>query len=489
LKDIYKYASLGTPSSNSSLERVEVHSKRMFSFLQRRRIIKRLEKIKKVKHWSRKTLAWFKEPLPTSKRTLLAEYLRSFRFEEDEVSQLRSFLQNALMDESLSFNDLTSRDKHLQWIRQIFLQSHTTTLFQGLLHKIRTILLPFFTTWDLIQSDDDTIRAMSIFFFYPIYSIFPIVSSSSSSTSGGSEESLFLQQLQKVAVEFIQIPNANFQFSIACYLLIDKYMDDKDLPHQDRHEFLFFCLRTFEKRECVIPETHALSKDYLCFKTFYDAFVELYPHEEFDYIHQFVLYLFHNLKRSSVSQTSVRTDMDLVCEETFSKSFLTIYFFNFMSNLTLRGQDSEMIFENAQKAFLIQCYDDFCDLFQDQKNQIKTIFTLLSDPTRITAMETTVENMFLKNIEFLYDRLHARRPILCRTLVYLLLHVHAFLVYKNRTFLSAPFRERYYARLYYDENLLCLFRCDLFESTRFLERIVRRFVLAEGSDGSERSEG
>lgn len=149
-----------------------------------------------------------------------------------------------------------------------------------------------------------------------------------------------------------------------------------------------------------------------------------------------------------------------------------------MSNLKLKKQNKEMIEENAKKAFIIQCYDDICDIYQDKKNNINTIYTYLinQNPQNTSLLESELEKIFLKNRIFLYDYLHESHPILCKTLIYITTHIETFLVYKNKEYVSKMFMSKFYEDKYYDETLFSVLKIDLFSSTMILVNLLKNFI-------------
>jgi hypothetical protein len=261
---------------------------------------------------------------------------------------------------------------------------------------------------------------MSIFFFYPIYSIFPLVSSYTKTKIASGllkdENEIFLYKINKMIETFIEIPNENYQFSIMCYLLIDKYMDEETFQKNVKQKFLYFCHHTFVNKSCSIPITEIKNNDYIAFKHYFDKLVSIYDIKKYDYLYDFMNYLFESLNRTSKKEKKdekkddkkdkEENKLNNIYKETFSKSYLTIYFFILMSNLKLKKQNKSMIEENAKKAFIIQCYDDICDIYQDKKNNINTIYTYsINEDLKLkdhTLFESELEKIFLKNRIFIY---------------------------------------------------------------------------------------
>ena len=387
-------------------------------------------------------------------------------------------------------------------IKEILLKNSSYNL--KLYSKFKSIITPFINNelTTFIRNDDDLIRMMSIFFFYPIYSIFPLVSSLiETKIMAGflkSEEEIFIYQINKIIKTFIEIPTENYQFSIMSYLLIDKYMDEESYEKNVRKKFLYFCHHTFVNKSCTVPITELENGDYIAFKHYFDKLVSIYDIKKYDYLYDFMIYLFESLNRTS-SKEKIKenakkigeedNNLEDIYKETFSKSYLTIYFFILMSNLTLRKQNNTLIEENAKKAFIIQCYDDICDIYQDKKNKINTIYTYYIlkkekkeknkkrvEEENILKLEKELKRIFLKNREFLYDNLHDKYPILCRTLIYITTHIETFLVYKNKDYVSKEFIDDFYENKYYNETLFSVLKIDLFNSTHVLVNMIKDFV-------------
>ncbi len=162
-----------------------------------------------------------------------------------------------------------------------------------------------------------------------------------------------------------------------------------------------------------------------------------------------------------------------------------------MSNLKLQKQNKNVIIENAKKALMIQCYDDICDIYQDNKNKINTIYTFLlnnsssnisnsntsnNNASNSNILENEIDKIFIKTREFLYDNLYNSSPILCRTLMYLNMHIETFLIYKNSKYLSKNYVTKFYENKYYNEELFNVLKIDLFSSTNVLVNIMKDFI-------------
>ncbi len=465
------------------------------NFLKKKKINKKINEIKKVDIYYEKTIHWFKSDLNEEKKKVLNDYLKTFSFDEDEKNILQNYLKECIQEETFSFSILCEKDKFLKVIKELLLKNSSFNL--KLYSKFKSIITPFLNNeiTSFIRNDDDLIRMMSIFFFYPIYSIFPLVSSlTETKIMTGflkSEEEIFIYQINKIIKTFIQIPTENYQFSIMCYLLIDKYMDEEVFEQNVRKKFLYFCHHTFINKSCTIPSSELENSDYIAFKHYFDKFVSIYNVQSYDYLYDFMIYLFESLNRTSSKEkdhfnhSNDSDNIESIYKETFSKSYLTIYFFILMSNLTLRKQNNALIEENSKKAFIIQCYDDICDIYQDKKNKINTIYTYyilkkekkkkIKEENNRLKLENELKRIFLKNREFLYDNLNEKHPILCRTLIYITTHIETFLVYKNKEYVSKDFMDTFYEHKYYNEALFSVLKIDLFNSTQVLVNMLKKF--------------
>ena len=456
------------------------------NLFKKKKINKKINEIKKIDTYYQKTIHWYKSSISEEKKNTLNNYLKTFIFDEDEKNIIQNYLKQCITEETFSFSILCEKDKFLKVIKELLLKnsSHNLKLYT----KIKSIITPFINNelTTFIRNDDDLIRMMSIFFFYPIYSIFPLVSSlTETKIMTGflkSEEKIFIYQMNKIIKTFINIPNENYQFSIMAYLLIDKYMDEEIYEKSVRKKFLYYCHHTFINKSCVIPKDESENSDYIAFKHYFDKLVCIYDVKRYDYLYDFMIYLFESLNRTS-SKEKIKEDpnkvgkeddnLEHIYKETFSKSYLTIYFFILMSNLTLKKQNSVLIEENAKKAFIIQCYDDICDIYQDKKNKINTIYTYSIFKKEKSNLEKELNTIFLKNRQFLYDNLYQKHPILCRTLIYITTHIETFLIYKNKDYVSKEFMDTFYENKYYNEALFSVLKIDLFSSTQVLVNMIR----------------
>ena len=466
-------------------------------------IDRRIERIKQIPTYYHKTIKWHSRPITPETHPELFTYMDQFQFTGDESENIRTYLREAIAAGDLSLSALAEKDKFLNIIKEFLLQQSGDANVR-LIAKIREIITPFLqneiTTF--IRNDDDLVRMMSIFFFYPIYSIYPLVSSYK--RPGFSGSGIGPAKMREIVRKFLKIPTENFQFSIMAYLLIDKYMDEEADP--DR-AFLRFCKTTFTTKVCVIdraktfntnsttllaPQRGAegrrestasdvIASDYIAFKHYYDRLVLVYPLEKYPHLYQFMEYLFNALDRSAKAQgTGTGTEpgserISRAQRETFSKSYLTIYFFILMSNMELKGQSVEAILESSKKAWLIQCYDDICDIHQDLKNGVETIFAFWArkggeDGPHKLLDEIT--HIFHLNLLYIYETTHKESPLMCRTLIYITLHIHNFLIYKNRNFL--PEGTGLFKALYTDIPMFDAFGVDLFSSTQILIPFLKK---------------
>ncbi len=457
--------------------------------LQKRKIRKKIDKIKKIDHFYRKTKSWYDAEICDEKQNQLKNYLSTFTFSESEKKNLEEYLKECIQEKSFSLSLLCEKDKFLTILKELLLSYSDQNI--SLFHKCKSIITPFLYNEQthFIRNDDDLIRMMSIFFFYPVYSIFPLVSSSTQVKIAKkllqSEEQIFLYQMKKIIHAFLKIPNENYQFSIMCYLLIDKYMDEEAFDKEVRKDFLHFCHQTFQQKSCTIPLSESKNGDYIAFKHYFDKLLTIYDVEQYDYLYDFMIYLFESLHRTSIQQNQEQGERkgeeedcskELIYQETFSKSYLTIYFFILMSNLELKDQDSAMIEENAKKAFIIQCFDDICDIYQDMKNHIYTIYTYEIYKKNIPKMECEIMRIFEKYKLFLYERLYESHPILCRTLIYITMHIETFLMYKNKEYLSQQFYESFFENKYYHPQMFEVLKVDLFSSTLILVNLLKKWI-------------
>ncbi len=452
---------------------------------QKKKILKKIEKIKKIDIYYKKTKVWYDEELSSINKNKLKDYLSTFTFSSSEKENLENYIKQCIQEKTFSFSLLCEKDKFLSIIKELLIKysSQNIQLYQ----KFKSIINPFLNNeiTTFIRNDDDITRMMSIFFFYPVYSIFPLVSSyTKTKIINGflkSEEEQFIYQMRKIIETFLKIPNENYQFSIMCYLLIDKYMDEEVFEKNVRKKFLYFCHHTFVNKSCSIPSSESNNSDYIAFKHYFDALVKIYSIDKYDYLYDFMIYLFESLHRTSIQQNSVSKeenstiDKDLIYKETFSKSYLTIYFFILMSNLELKAQNSAIIEENAKKAFVIQCFDDICDIYQDMKNNIYTIYTYEIKNQNKVQLESEIKNIFEKYKLFLYESLYEKHPLLCRTLMYITLHIEVFLIYKNKKYISKEFYEEFFEHKYYNSEMFEVLKMDLFSSTMILVNMLKNF--------------
>ncbi len=450
---------------------------------------RRIDRIKKIPTYYHKTMEWYSQPVTPETHPQLFDYLKQFTFTSDESENIRTYLREAIAAGDLSLSALADRDKFLRAIKELLLQPSDQNI--QLIHKIKAIITPFLenelTTF--VRSDDDLIRMISIFFFYLVYSLYPLVSGKSEFKGSGMGPTFGFAKLREILRKFLKIPNENFQFSIMAYLLIDKYMDEQCVG---REEFLGFCKSVFATKECVIDmakTSHTclmidmIASDVSAFQHYYQKLVSVYPVEKWPHLYDFMDYLFQSLDRSAKVQSGVSgNDPNRAKMETFSKSYLTIYFFILMSNLELKGQSVEAVMENAKKAWLIQCYDDICDIHQDIKNGVETLFTYwvrIGDEGegKGKRLYDEMTQIFHHNLLYIYQTLHVESPLLCRTLIYITLHIHNFLIYKNRKFL--PDGMGLFRALYMDFDMFDRFGIDLFSSTQILIPFLRKCLMME----------
>lgn len=456
------------------------------NILKRRKIFKKIDKIKKIDYFYQKTKVWYDSELTEEKELLLKNYLSTFTFSESEKENLENYLKECIQEKTFSLSLLCEKDKFLIILKELLLKysSQNILLFQ----KFKSIISPFLNNeiTTFIRNDDDVTRMMSIFFFYPIYSIFPLVSSfTKTKIINGflkSEEEQFIYQMRKMIETFLKIPNENYQFSIMCYLLIDKYMDEETFEKSVRKKFLYFCHHTFVNKSCAIPSDEITNSDYIAFKYYFDKLLSIYNVEKYDYLYDFMIYLFESLHRTSIKQNNKEENVNIkgcvkecIYKETFSKSYLTIYFFILMSNLELKTQNSVMIEENSKKAFIIQCFDDICDIYQDMKNNIYTIYTYEIKNKNISLLESEISNIFKKYKLFLYESLYEAHPLLCRTLIYITLHIETFLIYKNKKYVSKEFYESFFENKYVSPQMFEVLKLDLFSSTMILVNVLKKW--------------
>ncbi len=434
------------------------------------RILSKIKKIQKIHHLYPLIETWYQTKESPKE---LESYLSSFTFTESERVNIEGFLREAFAKNEFSFATLCEKDKFLHLIRELFIKPHTQNIL--FYQKMKSILQPLFQIPHLIRNDDDLIRVMSIFFFYMVYSLFPQVSKKSKLFQSKDERSLY--QIQKIIELFIKIPNENYQFSMICYLLIDKYMDEEAFEKSVRKKFLYFCHHTFVNKKCSVPFDERDNADYIIFQTYFNAFVNKYNIETYDYLYDFMVYVFETLHHSSKKQ-SKEADVKTIYQETFSKSYITIYFFILLSNPSLKKHHREHMIENGKKAWLIQCLDDMCDIYQDMKNHIQTIYTYIieAEERDHSRFETEMSHLFDKIFQYIYENTHETHPLLCRTWIYIMMHIQVFLVYKNRKYVSEEYVKRYFQNKYYHLEMFESLKVDLFSSTQILLNLCKKWI-------------
>ncbi len=467
------------------------------------RILSKIKKIQKIHHLYPLIETWYQTKESPKE---LESYLSSFTFTESERVNIEGFLREAFAKNEFSFSTLCEKDKFLHLIRELFIKPHTQNIL--FYQKMKSILQPLFQIPHLIRNDDDLIRVMSIFFFYMVYSLFPQVSKKSKLFQSKDERALY--QIQKIIELFIKIPNENYQFSMICYLLIDKYMDEEAFEKSVRKKFLYFCHHTFINKKCSVPSDEHDNADYIIFQTYFNAFVNKYNIETYDYLYDFMVYVFETLHHSSKKQ-SKEADVKTIYQETFSKSYITIYFFILLSNPSLKKHHREHMIENGKKAWLIQCLDDMCDIYQDMKNHIQTIYTHMieaeerdhshmieaeerdhshmieaeerdhshmieAEERDHSRFETEMSHLFDKIFQYIYENTHDTHPLLCRTWIYIMMHIQVFLVYKNRKYVSEEYVKRYFQNKYYHLEMFESLKVDLFSSTQILLNLCKKWI-------------
>ena len=147
------------------------------NIFKKRKIEKKIFEIKKVDEYYKKTFVWYNSEISQEKKDLLNNYLKTFEFSKSEKENIYDYLKKCIQEETFSFSILFEKDKFLKIIQEILIKNANKNIL--LYNKFKSIVTPFLKNEHtlFIRNDDDLIRMMSIFFFYPIYSIFPLVSS------------------------------------------------------------------------------------------------------------------------------------------------------------------------------------------------------------------------------------------------------------------------------------------------------------------------
>ena len=233
----------------------------------------------------------------------------------------------------------------------------------------------------------------------------------------------------------------------------------------------------------MIPSDESENQDYRTFQHSFDAFVKKYDIETYDYLYDFMVYVFETLYQSSKRQSKEgEGGREMIYQETFSKSYITIYFFILISNPSLKKHHKEDILENGKKAWLIQCLDDMCDIHQDMKNKIQTMYTYTIEEESHhenkgnSRFEKEMTHLFHKIFHYIYTNTHETHPLLCRTWIYLMMHIQVFLVYKNRKYVSETYVKRYFQNKYYYYEMFESLKVDLFSSTQILVNVCKKWL-------------
>jgi len=231
--------------------------------------------------------------------------------------------------------------------------------------KLIDILNPIFKDENfskLFKNDDDLTRVLApiagtIFYLYltykDIYKLFDII---------------------------LLLDGTYIRFFIISYLIVDEYMDSKNIDETEKKIFLKWFMNIVENpsNDISLSEKEAGIWQCITFKKYFLEFHKKYPSNEYRIIYKYVKFMISTLHKSNSIQQMKTVEEYSILEETFKKSYVVSFFMALLINIQLKidlnSINKKNMYNLCKLLFLVQLYDDFFDIDKDVLEENYTYF-------------------------------------------------------------------------------------------------------------------
>jgi hypothetical protein len=191
---------------------------------------------------------------------------------------------------------------------------------------------------------------------------------------------LTYKNIYKVLDNFLILDETYIQFFIVSYLIIDEYMDSKNVDENEKKIFLKWFMKIVENPsdEILLNEKECEIWQCITFRKYFLEFHKKYPSEKYKIIYDYVKFMIYTLKKSNKNQKKKDIDEYSILEETFKKSYVVSFFMalliNIQLNIELSSINKKNMYNLCKLLFLVQLYDDFFDIDKDCVEENYTYF-------------------------------------------------------------------------------------------------------------------
>jgi hypothetical protein len=192
------------------------------------------------------------------------------------------------------------------------------------------------------------------------------------------------RDIEKTINLCLNLDNISIQFFVISYLILDNFMDDATYYEENKIIFFkwFMNIVNNPENEVIINEEQSKIWQCITFKKYFCMFVDKYQVNKNKILYEFVKLMIITLKKTDIIQKKSDITDDIVLECTFKKSYVACFFMtvilnNYIKN-KLKKKDINLL---CKLVFLVQLYDDYCDIEKDilEKNYTYFNTTNLSD--------------------------------------------------------------------------------------------------------------
>jgi len=240
---------------------------------------------------------------------------------------------------------------------------------------------------------------------------------------------LMKRDIEKTIKLCLDLDNISMQFFIVSYLILDNFMDDVSYYKEDKIIFLkwFMNIVNNPENEVIINEDQSKIWQCITFKKYFCKFVDKYPVNKNKILYDFVKLMIITLKKMDIIQKKSDITDDIILECTFKKSYVACFFMAVIINKhiknSIKKKDIHLL---CKLVFLVQLYDDYCDIEKDILEKNYTYFNTNNNLNFREKIKKTILSSFL-----FINNLNEKNNNIYNIIIYFVKYTFLYISYIN----------------------------------------------------------
>ena len=240
---------------------------------------------------------------------------------------------------------------------------------------------------------------------------------------------LMKRDIEKTIKLCLDLDNISMQFFIVSYLILDNFMDDVSYYKEDKIIFLkwFMNIVNNPENEVIINEDQSKIWQCITFKKYFCKFVDKYPVNKNKILYDFVKLMIITLKKMDIIQKKSDITDDIILECTFKKSYVACFFMAVIINKhiknSIKKKDIHLL---CKLVFLVQLYDNYCDIEKDILEKNYTYFNTNNNLNFREKIKKTILSSFL-----FINNLNEKNNNIYNIIIYFVKYTFLYISYIN----------------------------------------------------------